>query len=93
MNERHEFQGFYIPERMMGGIKRYITHGIPPGSFLTAIICNNLTEAVARADDENMQNLPAYANYFYWEVPGNAWGSKEKMDAWMAWKERERLEI
>ena len=32
-----------IPEHMRGGIERYVNHGIPPGSFLTAIICNDLS--------------------------------------------------
>ena len=85
----YQFKGFYIPERMMGGIKRYVEHGIPPGSFLTAVICNDFVRACETADDENMRNLPAYANYFYWGVPGRAWGSKEKMDAWMREKKEE----
>lgn len=90
MNEY--YRGFYIPERMMGGIRRYVDHGIKPGSFLTAVICNDLVGAAGTADDENIQSLPAYANYFYNEVPGNVWGSKEKMDAWVLKKEKEREE-
>lgn len=83
-NQRYEFHGFYIPERMMGGIKRYVEHGIEPGSFLTAIIQNDLKTAVAHADNENMQNLPAYVSYFYNECPLACWGSPHKMEAWIA---------
>ena len=86
---RYEFQGFYIPERMMGGIQRYLEHGIPPGSFLTAIIENNLSRAVANADNENMQNIPAYVSYFYNECPGDCWGSPENMQEWMKNKQEE----
>lgn len=71
-----------IPERMMDGIQRYINDGIIPGDFLQAVICNNLREAVGRADDENLVNLPAFVMYFYNEAPGLCWGSKDKMDAW-----------
>ena len=74
---------YYIPARMMEGIIRYIDKRIKPGDFLTAVITNDLTEAVSRADEENMQNLPAYVNYFYNEAPSPCWGSKEKMEEWL----------
>ena len=74
---------YYIPEYMMSGIIRYVNYGVEPGSFLTAVISNNLSEAVGQADDNNMPNLPAYMSYFYNETPSPCWGSKEKMKAWM----------
>ena len=77
-------EGFSIPERMMGGIQRYIEQGIPPGSFLTAVICNDLKEAVGRADGENLRQLPAYVSYFYNDAPSACWGSPEKYEAWLA---------
>jgi hypothetical protein len=80
----YRFREFYIPERMMGGIRRYIDQGIPPGDFLTAIICNDLKEAVSRADDENMRNLPAYVAYFVNAAPYISWGTRAKMDEWLA---------
>ena len=83
----YQFKEFYIPERMMGGISRYIEQGIPPGDFLTAIITNDLREAVGRADDENLRNIPAYVSYFYNEAPRQCWGSQAKMDAWLEAKQ------
>jgi len=82
--DRYSFRNFYIPERMMDGIRLYIDRGIEPGSFLTAIICNDLREAVGRADDENIGNIPAFVSYFYNEAPSPCWGSPERMDAWVA---------
>ena len=76
------FQDYYIPERMMGGITRYVEEGVIPGHFLQAVICNDLKEACGRADRENAQNLPAYVAYFYNETPGGCWGSKKKMKEW-----------
>ena len=76
-------QRFYIPDYMQSGIELYINKGIPPGSFLTAIICNDLTTAVGQADNVNISNIPAYVNYFYNEVPSFCWGSKEKVIAWI----------
>lgn len=79
----YEFRGFYIPDYMQEGIDRWVNHGILPGDFLTAVLTNNLFEAVARADEENLHNLPAYVGYFYNEVPGSCWGSIEKVKSWM----------
>jgi len=79
----YEWQGFYIPNRMMGGIQRYISNNIRPGGFLSAVIQNDLREAVARADDENLRNLPAYVAYFWNNAPSLCWGSAKAMDRWL----------
>jgi len=73
---------YYIPDRMMDGITRYIERGVIPGSFLQAVITNNLAEAVGQADHENINNLPAFVNYFYQHAPSACWGSQEKMQSW-----------
>ena len=77
------FRKWHIPERMMDSIALYVEHGIPPGDFLRAVICNDLCEAVGRADDETVENLPAYVAYFWNEVPSSCWGSVDKMKHWM----------
>ncbi|MCK4498935.1 hypothetical protein KAU11_00385 [Candidatus Babeliales bacterium] len=79
----YTFMNFYIPDYMMQSIQLYVEQRIKPGSFLCAVICNNLGDAVGQADNININNLPAYAAYFYNEVPSLCWGSKEKMDAWI----------
>ena len=73
-----------IPERMRGGITRYLEHGIPPGHFLTAVICNDLHEACRCADDENKYLLFDYVMYFYNHAPIGCWGSPDCFDAWVA---------
>ena len=42
-----------IPGYMRGGFLRWILYGIAPGHFLSAVIRNDLSAAVARADDAN----------------------------------------
>ena len=83
MSKLYKFNQFYIPERMMSGIRRYVEHGVRPGDFLSAVIQNNLSQAVGRADTENLKNIPAFVAYLYNECPGNCWGSPEKMESWM----------
>jgi len=74
---------YYIPERMMPGIDRYVNHKVRPGNFLQAIICNDLKLAYHYADDENYVNIPAYVDYFHWYVPGNCHGSRKAMLDWL----------
>ncbi len=73
-----------LPERLQGGAQRYIEHGIEPGSFLTAIICNDLREACACADDEMRHRLFDIVSWFYNEAPAQCWGGRERMAAWIA---------
>ena len=82
--DSYSFRDWCIPARMMPVIRRYIEEGIETGDFLTAVITNNFSEACARADDENLENLPAYAAFFYNEAPERCYGSVEKMQSWMA---------
>ena len=79
----YKFRDFVIPDHMMDGLTRYIESGIPPGDFLSAVLSNNLHEAVTRADDENVKNLPAYLGYLVNEAPSNCWGSREKVKEWI----------
>jgi hypothetical protein len=80
----YRFRDFQVPEHMMQGLSDYATYGYPPGHFLTAVICNDLAEACGRGDDENLRNLPAFVAYLVNECPPACWGSKEKMDRWIA---------
>lgn len=83
MRIESDFAAQGLPDRMWGGVSRYLEHGISPGHFLTAVISNNLKECVARADCENMRLLPEYVKFFYNCVPGGCWGSQHSFDVWI----------
>ena len=80
-----------IPTHMIESISEYVQNGRPVGSFLEAIICNNLKEAVARADNHNLTIIPAYVKFFYNEAPSDCWGSPAKYRYWLDHKSAERL--
>ena len=80
----YKFREFYIPERMMPAIERYVKERVAPGDFLQAVISNDLRLACAYADEENLRNLPAFIAYFYNETPSGCWGSREKMIEWIS---------
>lgn len=81
--EKYTFRKWYIPDRMMPGIQRYIQDHIRPGGFLQAVISNNLKDAVSLGDDENIENLTAFVMYFHHKAPSACWGSQLNMERWL----------
>ena len=83
-----------VIQHMRSGARLYIEEGIPPGSFLTAMLENNLSEAAMRADETNAKRLPDFADWMMWDIPSRAWGSKQEVEDWIAqggiskWKSR-----
>jgi hypothetical protein len=72
-----------IPDHGRANLQRYIEHGVPPGSFLEAVICNDLKEACMRADDINQRRIFDYVQFLYQYAPSVAWGSIEKYGGWL----------
>ena len=72
-----------LPEGLASGMERYIEEGIQPGSFLTAVICNNLREAFARADDNNQKLMFDIVKWMYNEAPSHCWGSPALVLKWV----------
>lgn len=63
--------------------KRYVEFGIPPGSFGIALLTNDLTGAVMRADMTNKGMIPAHMMWIWENLPLECWGDEEKVKAWM----------
>lgn len=71
-----------IPEHMREGIHLYVTKGIEPGGFLYAVLCNDLYEALSRADPINKGCLPTYAEMLRY-IPPECWGNPLRVQAWV----------
>ena len=72
-----------LPEHMREGARLYLEHGIEPGGFLTAVLCNDLVGAYARADHINRERMEHWAAWLYHNCPSPAWGSRAKVEAYM----------
>ena len=72
-----------IPDYMHEPLVLYVVHRIQGGSFLTAVLSNDLTEACACADDNNKRCLFDYINFLYNNTPRICWGSPEKVQKWL----------
>jgi hypothetical protein len=80
---RYDVDYSALPEHMREGAEDYIEHGHKPGSFLRAVLENNLIEAFGHADDTNLAAMHAWAEWLYNETPSACWGSPAKVTAWM----------
>lgn len=78
----YTFRGAPIPDHLSEGLDLHVLHGLPTGSFLRAVLTNDLREALARADDKALAALPAIVGWLYNEAPAGCWGSAEKADRW-----------
>lgn len=72
-----------LPSHMRGAMERYVEDGIPGGSFLDAVLCNDLKGAASRADATNKHALLTYAEYMVWYLPGHCHGSPEAVQKWV----------
>lgn len=64
------------------GLDAWAREARPPGSFLYAILTNNLKEAFAQADEENERDMQEIVAYCYNYLPCNCWGSPENVEEW-----------
>ena len=80
-----------IPEYMHQSILDYYEHGYEPGSFLSAIINNDLSGAIGHADNTNAQHLKDYVLWFYWHAPSGTWGYPDAVNDYIT-KLREAAE-
>lgn len=77
--------GFHLlPIHLRDGLERFIIQGGPVGSFLTAVLDNDLREAVSRADDDSLKALKPILQFLYGFAPAGCHGSPKNRLAWQA---------
>jgi hypothetical protein len=72
-----------VPNTMHKGLREYIDRGIPVGGFLYHVLCNNLSDAVLVATDEELKSLRALVMWVYNCAPEASWGSEAKYLRWI----------
>jgi hypothetical protein len=70
-------KSYNIPESTLETLLNYRDHRLQPGSFVRAVLANDLFKAMERGDAESIAALPEIVKFIYWEFPGNIWGSFE----------------
>lgn len=72
-----------VPDNLHYGIMRYICHELQPGSYLTAVLENDLLQAINRGDDDTLKGLVATVRWLFNKAPGDCWGTPRKVYDWL----------
>lgn len=73
-----------VPFHLQDGLIHHCLHGRMTGSFLTAVMENDLLEAVCRGDQESIAGLKDIVQFLYNYSPPGCWGSPAKVKEWRA---------
>ena len=79
----YRFRDWVVRDDMQAALDRYVHQGVRLGDFLSAVVSNDFQEACRRADNDSLENLPAFAAYVYNEMPSTCHGSREIYRAWL----------
>jgi hypothetical protein len=82
VDEIKKMNAALVPEHLQEGIEAHCLTGRPVGQFLTAVLCNNLREAVAYGDPASMEGLRGIIQFLHNYAPGGCWGSPELVQKW-----------
>ena len=72
-----------VPASTGDAVIEWVIYHTPPGGFVKAVLCNDLAEAVGRADSGNLRALPDTVKFLYNWVPSACWGSLENYNKWI----------
>ena len=84
---RAELNDRLIPVHLHDGFVNYILYRKQPGHFLTAVLMNNLMEAINRADHVSISCLREICVFLYNIAPSACWGSPSKVAEWLTEKQ------
>ena len=82
-----------LPNYFFGSMQRYLIHGVPTGSFLHAVMSNDLKHAVECADDDNRERLWVYVLWMVNYLPSITWGSGERIKNWVELTNDQRIAV
>lgn len=78
-----DFSGYKLTEQSKESLYNYFVHGLEPGSFMTAVLTNDLYSAVGRADFVNIDLIPEYARWLVNRAPYGSFGDRDTVKGWL----------
>ncbi|MCA1776083.1 MAG: hypothetical protein LC676_10870 [Loktanella sp.] len=72
-----------LPGHMLPGIARYLILGVRPGSFLCAMLTNDLGATVLRADEANFGRIGLWVKWLHNFAPPRSFGGEAFMQRWV----------
>jgi hypothetical protein len=78
-----------IPKITLRSLELYRDERVPPSGFLRAVLANDLSGAILRADRDNLLALQSIVFWMNRELVARVWGSYGAVDDWLAEEEYE----
>ena len=78
----HDIDYSLLPDHGRAPMQNWIEHGIEGGSFLNAVVSNDLLYAFLRADPINKRELYKYVEFLVTQAPFGCFGNPYKVAKW-----------
>jgi hypothetical protein len=78
----HVSVGQWVRAEMVRALYAYADEGAPLGGFLQAVVNNDFTLALGRADVDNARNIFGIRDFMLAEMPGRCHGFQGAYDDW-----------
>lgn len=73
-----------VPDNLVPGLIEYLIARRPTGSFLRAVLVNDLRDAAMRASDESARALVQIVRFLVYHAPGQSWGNETLVSVWLS---------
>ena len=88
------FKEWEVPNDFADPMANYLVYGYEPGSCFTAVLANDFVGAIRSSHPSNsVEAFKALAGWLYSHVPPQAYGSYERVRAWLDLDADERRAI
>jgi hypothetical protein len=70
-------------QTLINAVRDYRDNRHEHGSFIMAVLENNLHAAISRADGTSWDVIRELMQFVYFDLPADCWGSREAVSAWL----------
>ena len=87
----HTFSLWNVQQEYRGNVYNYLVHGLPPGSFYTAVFANDFASAMAHSHPSNrVDTLKCLSGWIQSHMPEQAYGSYDAVEKWLGMSDDDR---
>lgn len=80
---RLDYSYYNVPEHTREALENYFFYGYLPGSFVTAVITNDLVRACNSCDHINREAIVDITKWVMHNAPNGSWGNHNNLQNWL----------
>lgn len=81
-NFRLDYSYYDVPDHTRESLENYFFRGWLPGSFVTAVLTNDLVRACTSCDHVNREYIVDIAKWVLHNAPHGSWGNSDNLQKW-----------